>query len=309
MSKKQKFYIHPNKDPRNDKIIVIGDPVYKELVYLYGEPSKIVSPKTKSKIGVNKGEYKKLIKEGYTDDQLLYGDKSNNLPSDVMYEIMLRADFQTTQELCQSNQSMFKLCQEVSFWKNKIHYFFPYLKIPPQVMESDEYNVVGEVDILQDLFVKMSNAIKKAKEILLINQLKQLEINNDHENYIKIDFFQDIDLYYLPPSIVENKPNTPKELILNLVNNQYELYIKRYINKKLNELEIVITPEEALVILSLILFDGLSYKLKITDYFNINLLDSYNSTLKNHTINAARRDRFNMMIMLAYLEKNNQLKL
>ncbi len=67
-----KFHKLPNVDPLTNKKICIGDKRYLELVVQYGEPSKIISPVTQRKIGVNKMEYKKLIKSGYTDEQLLY---------------------------------------------------------------------------------------------------------------------------------------------------------------------------------------------------------------------------------------------
>lgn len=67
-----KFHKYPNIDPLTDKKIIIGDKRYLELVVQYGEPSKIISPITQRKICINKLEYKKLIKSGYTDEQLLY---------------------------------------------------------------------------------------------------------------------------------------------------------------------------------------------------------------------------------------------
>ncbi len=73
----QQFYDQPNVDPRTGKKIIVGKCVYNQLVKLYGEPPKITSPKSKTKICVNKDAYKKLIKEGYTDDELLYGIKTN----------------------------------------------------------------------------------------------------------------------------------------------------------------------------------------------------------------------------------------
>ena len=135
MSKKQ-FYMKPNQDPKTGQKITVGDATYNTLVYKYGEPPKITSPKTNAKIAINKGEYKKLIKEGYTDDALLYGKddnitikndniKNNRLPVDNMYEVMLRADLETTTVLCQSDKTLLKICDTVDFCKKKILYHFP----------------------------------------------------------------------------------------------------------------------------------------------------------------------------------------
>ena len=66
----EQFRKQPNIDPISKNEIVIGGKEYNKLVKTYGEPNKIISPKTGRKIAVNKGEYKKLIKEGYTNQQL-----------------------------------------------------------------------------------------------------------------------------------------------------------------------------------------------------------------------------------------------
>lgn len=66
-----KFHEQPNVDPKTNETVKIGSKEYLTLEYKYGEPNKITSPKTGYKIAVNKGEYKKLISEGYTDDQLI----------------------------------------------------------------------------------------------------------------------------------------------------------------------------------------------------------------------------------------------
>jgi len=67
-----KFHQHPNIDPYTNEKITIGDRRYNQLILLYGNPPKIKSPLTNRKININKCEYIKLIKQGYTDDQLLY---------------------------------------------------------------------------------------------------------------------------------------------------------------------------------------------------------------------------------------------
>lgn len=72
MDNTYKFHTYPNIDPDTSQKIIIGDLKYLQLVNMHGEPPKIKSPISSRKIGINKIEYKKLIKQGYTDDQLLY---------------------------------------------------------------------------------------------------------------------------------------------------------------------------------------------------------------------------------------------
>jgi hypothetical protein len=71
---KTKFINNPSVDPITGETIKIGSKKYKNLIEKYGEPNKIKSPKTNKLIGVNKTEYKKFIKEGYTDKQLLMNE-------------------------------------------------------------------------------------------------------------------------------------------------------------------------------------------------------------------------------------------
>ena len=63
-SYKQLFHNNPYQDPKTKLPIKIGDAKYLKLVEKYGTP-KIKSPKSGYKIAIGKGEYNKLIKEGY----------------------------------------------------------------------------------------------------------------------------------------------------------------------------------------------------------------------------------------------------
>jgi hypothetical protein len=74
MSKKQRFLTNPIVDPVDGKTIVVNKGRYKELANKYGEPNKIKSLKSQKLIGVGKGEWKKLMKEGYTPEQLIHGN-------------------------------------------------------------------------------------------------------------------------------------------------------------------------------------------------------------------------------------------
>jgi hypothetical protein len=147
-SKKTNFRNNPSIDPITGDTIKIGSKKYKQLVEKYGEPNKIRSPKTNKLIGINKIEYKKLKKEGYTDNQLIMNeikifniDGKNytenellmminyynsthvtsipNLNVDNIKEIMYHADINTLQQYCLTNTIANKLCNESSFWMEK----------------------------------------------------------------------------------------------------------------------------------------------------------------------------------------------
>ena len=78
MTRAERFRLNPTINPSTQEPVIIGSKEYNKLEEKYGPPLKIKSPKTQKKISVNKGEYKKLIKEGYTDDQLLYNKPVEN---------------------------------------------------------------------------------------------------------------------------------------------------------------------------------------------------------------------------------------
>ncbi len=97
---------------------------------------RIRSPKTKRLINVNGDAYKKLLKEGYTLDDLLNApqditiknvttidtpqDIKNNdipiIPEDAIREILYHADFNTIKSYCLS-KSYQQVCHDVNFWK------------------------------------------------------------------------------------------------------------------------------------------------------------------------------------------------
>src|SRR5437764_8299535 len=82
---KQSFYKYPNRDPKSNIPMEIGGETYTKYVEKYGDP-RIKSPKTGRKIKVNKTEYKNLLKEGYSEQELLYGliDDYPTLPSHLI---------------------------------------------------------------------------------------------------------------------------------------------------------------------------------------------------------------------------------
>lgn len=88
MNKETLFKKYPDRDPQTKKSIKIGGDQYKKLVKQYGTP-KIKSPKTGRKIGVNRTEYKNLLKEGYSQHELLYGklEEYPALPTEIVNQI------------------------------------------------------------------------------------------------------------------------------------------------------------------------------------------------------------------------------
>ena len=82
------FRKNPSINPVTGESVKIGSVKYKKLTQLYGELS-IKSPKSNKKITIGKGEYKKLLKNGYTEQQLLSlidNDKINKKNKNIKNE-------------------------------------------------------------------------------------------------------------------------------------------------------------------------------------------------------------------------------
>jgi hypothetical protein len=83
-SYKDMFHKNPRQDPITGKKIKICSEAYKYLVNEYGEP-KIRSPKTNYLITVGKNTYNKLLKEGYTENELLSKSIQDKQKNQITY--------------------------------------------------------------------------------------------------------------------------------------------------------------------------------------------------------------------------------
>lgn len=110
--RKESFHNNPTIDPKTGKSIKINSPRYKDLSEKYGVV-KIKSPKSGYKITVGKGEYKKLLKDGYTEAQLLKIEtKEIVLPEDMINIIIKDLDFKSYVEYCKTNKLINTTCQK-----------------------------------------------------------------------------------------------------------------------------------------------------------------------------------------------------
>ena len=153
----ERFHKNPSVDPKTGSKLQIGSKQFKQLTNKYGEV-KIVSPETKNTITVGKGSWKDLIKKGYTEDQLLShikvksvkpvkrktfkveGDIKDTVNKDILYNIMLNADYETTKTMCLTNKTTYKICEEKQFWKDKITKDFPYFPTEDVIKPHELYH-------------------------------------------------------------------------------------------------------------------------------------------------------------------------
>ena len=78
ISLKEQFKMLPTINPKTGEEVQIGSKEYYVLVHKYGKPNKIKSPESHKMISVGKIAYNKLIKQGYTDKNLLLNEPLNN---------------------------------------------------------------------------------------------------------------------------------------------------------------------------------------------------------------------------------------
>jgi hypothetical protein len=125
LSLQEQFRLVPYINPKTGAEVVIGSPEYNILVKKYGEPNKIKSPKSNVLIGVGKGAYVQLLKEGYSNKELILGinvNKTNkelipidfHLPDDIMVEIYNNARIYDKLTLCKLNKNLNNLHQRIT---------------------------------------------------------------------------------------------------------------------------------------------------------------------------------------------------
>ncbi len=115
----------------------------------------------------------------------------------------------------------------------------------------------------------------------------------------------------MPSILIEHinsqiKDYKPFELFFTYDNGYKLEYIVRSPTGSLEE-NIMVSDEEVVDILTLLIFDKYTlYRLKITNYFTLDLLQDYDH---NQHAKRAAKERDDLIKMIDFLEKNNGLKL
>lgn len=187
--------------------------------------------------------------------------KSMNLVDDTMKEILLRADYQTLKTYCMTNKQSQKLCHDKGFWNEKL----AYEKLPLILFDKDlgiesersleNYEIEGYKEQAKTdndwliLYFLMHEANKEAKKTLLVNKI---EANREFKPTAGV--IQITDIQFLPGSFYVKKhiTQTIDQVKLTLMPKNYIL--KLYFEDD-TEIEEEISHEEALYILTFILFE------------------------------------------------------
>ena len=190
---KQKFQANPTQNPITGEVVTIGGCKYKKLTDDYGDV-KIISPKTNSKINVGKGEYKKLLKEGYTQEELLAlipkieyiqspvsqkwlakdGKTYNKLKTTgfivetndekTLKELLDESSMNQIKAICKNNPVACKIVNNKAYWDAKYNqYQLPYLSIIMPETVDDWVNAFVKTRHCYAMATKLVNHIVMTK--------------------------------------------------------------------------------------------------------------------------------------------------
>lgn len=130
-------------------------------------------------------EYNKLYNQNYVDDNNIIKMNEDNL-----YQVMLNADIDSLNRLCQTTRKSRDICTNLHFWKQKYLHQLP-------VLYSDEPTTVNE---WKKEYKKVYNIIKLINKIL--NLISKNEIYSRDHLKINMLFNNDEPILYLIPSII-----------------------------------------------------------------------------------------------------------
>ena len=129
---REQFIKNPSVNPKTGEKIIIGGKEYRQLTSEFGD-IKVHSPETRREITVGKATYKKLLKQGYTQDYLLslkgkptYQETYIN--TDMWFNILLNSNIDDVASSCVTNKTATIVCNNGDFWKQYFEqYNIPYL--------------------------------------------------------------------------------------------------------------------------------------------------------------------------------------
>ena len=265
-SSRKRFTTNPTIDPRTNEKLIIGSRKYNQLTKKYGD-IKIKSPKSGRSIALGKGEWKKLINEGYTENELinLIGvtdiNKVEKIPrqlnNDELMVVLLKSDIDTLKSACIINKTAIQICEDKSFWKNK----FKEDNIP-LIMKKKPKNINEWIKAYENIDKANKTAIKLVNNIIkegifeefyirdmdirsmkwlpdyekIIQKMDNEEIDMDMSFNVKTKKGKTIyEIEYMPQEEVSQDGESESEtIIIKLSRNKFILYLTKlfYYNPK-----------------------------------------------------------------------------
>lgn len=310
LSKKQQFLQNPFIDPENGNVLKINSKRYKELINKYGQP-KVKSPKSHKLISVGKGEYKNLIKEGYTHEQLLSNvktytinnktytevqliqyiqfydnvnktdhiDRKVELTGDVLYEIMLHGDIQIIHQYCLTNKNAQQLCHDRNFWINK----FTYDQLPLLYQINKENVLKSTKEYLDEGYIENEPDTWKGWETLYKNTVLFMNVATTFvNNIIRTGIFTSF--------------HTPEVKYYEYLWLPVEWFKQLAKLEKMEKKGVYVTVD---VNYEIILGKDIQYKI----YFYINDIDT-GKNYKTFELNLSKKDFIIQLARLFYYQRN-----
>lgn len=165
------------------------------------EPKQILSPKSNRWIDVYGPAYNKLLKEGYTEAQLLKGykmpSKTKNkkilsvykqkkehlesiiIPDEILFEeIIMQMDTLDFMSICQTNKKFYNLCHDKKFWEKMYNKYYRMRAILPDMPFSELFKQCYGLYLLQKVSFRDKTIIDlfRAESIIIpVNIHKKLK--------------------------------------------------------------------------------------------------------------------------------------
>ncbi len=113
------------------------------------------------------------------------------LPSDVLFELLLKITFPTLAHLCSSNKEINKICNDEYFWQLKTQQDYPNKSLPPQLTWKQYYLALVQHKI-REIPVYVNDILYKNIFVLQNESIQSLATklfgNNRDFEYYKIIF-------------------------------------------------------------------------------------------------------------------------
>ena len=250
---KSRFHKNPTIDPKTGDYIDINSKRFKRLVKKYGDV-KIVSPQSGREISVGKSTYNKLLKGGYSVDELFNSDE---LLRDELYTIMINADYETIKNLCLTNKLASMVCNDEYFWKIKLNIDYPNIKVLSNWKKE---------------YYKLNNVSKQADKTIEYFYEKAKNLNDDMEIVMSMYIDNSVNIESIIPKYKNNNENPFQYIIrIGMQNNgtmNLEVFVQDVIySEQLDDLTTTINIMELKDILLKVLYYYPQIKINYTKTF------------------------------------------
>lgn len=203
------------KSPTSGRLIYIGGDAYNKLLTTYSPEYLNTLPRVKTNTAPKSPKTLKAITTitPTTNNPLIY-QGIYALNNDIYTNLLLNANPNDVDQLCQSNSQFYKLCDE-GFWKAKINVDYPMVHLKSTNYKQEYHTLTKLYDMAQNIL----KVIQLYKEDHLDFNTLVFTIDWRH-GFDKVN-----EIYWLPPHITKELANAQRIRINILSTRQYHYYI------------------------------------------------------------------------------------